>query len=38
MPLSAAHEALLERAEALGLGGLDNSAVIEALRRRGDQA
>jgi 3-hydroxyisobutyrate dehydrogenase-like beta-hydroxyacid dehydrogenase len=34
LPLSAAHEAILERAEALGLGDLDNSALIEALRRR----
>jgi 3-hydroxyisobutyrate dehydrogenase-like beta-hydroxyacid dehydrogenase len=33
LPLSEVHRHLLERAEALGLGELDNSAVIEALRR-----
>jgi 3-hydroxyisobutyrate dehydrogenase-like beta-hydroxyacid dehydrogenase len=33
LPLSEAHRGLLERAEALGLGELDNSAVLEALRR-----
>jgi 3-hydroxyisobutyrate dehydrogenase-like beta-hydroxyacid dehydrogenase len=32
-PLSAVHQSLLERAEALGLGDADNAAVIEALRR-----
>ncbi|WP_165251806.1 NAD(P)-dependent oxidoreductase [Paludisphaera soli] len=32
LPLSQAHRGLLERAEAGGLGGLDNSAVIEAIR------
>ena len=32
-PLSDAHQTLLKRAEALGLGESDNSAVIEALRR-----
>jgi 3-hydroxyisobutyrate dehydrogenase-like beta-hydroxyacid dehydrogenase len=32
LPLSQAHRGLLERAEAAGLGGLDNSAVIEAIR------
>jgi 3-hydroxyisobutyrate dehydrogenase-like beta-hydroxyacid dehydrogenase len=32
LPLSVAHRALLERAEAAGLGGLDNSAIIEAIR------
>ena len=32
-PLSAVHQSLLERAEALGLGEADNAAVIEALRR-----
>jgi 3-hydroxyisobutyrate dehydrogenase-like beta-hydroxyacid dehydrogenase len=35
LPLSAAHEVLLRRAEEMGLGGLDNSAVIEALRATG---
>jgi 3-hydroxyisobutyrate dehydrogenase-like beta-hydroxyacid dehydrogenase len=34
LPLSATHEAILEHALALGLGELDNSALIEALRRR----
>jgi 3-hydroxyisobutyrate dehydrogenase-like beta-hydroxyacid dehydrogenase len=34
LPLSATHEGILERAEAQGLGDLDNSALIEALRRR----
>jgi 3-hydroxyisobutyrate dehydrogenase-like beta-hydroxyacid dehydrogenase len=33
LPLSAAHRDLLMRAESLGLGDLDNSAVIEAVRR-----
>ena len=33
LPLSETHRRLLERAETLGLGELDNSAVIEALRR-----
>lgn len=33
LPLSEVHRRLLERAESLGLGELDNSAVIEALRR-----
>jgi 3-hydroxyisobutyrate dehydrogenase-like beta-hydroxyacid dehydrogenase len=32
LPLSLAHRDLLESAEAAGLGGLDNSAVIEAIR------
>ena len=32
-PLSDAHQTLLKRAEALGLGESDNAAVIEALRR-----
>jgi 3-hydroxyisobutyrate dehydrogenase-like beta-hydroxyacid dehydrogenase len=32
-PLSSVHQSLLERAEALGFGGADNAAVIEALRR-----
>lgn len=32
-PLSAVHQSLLERAEALGFGEADNAAVIEALRR-----
>ena len=31
--MSAAHQTLLKRAEALGLGESDNAAVIEALRR-----
>jgi len=35
LPLSEVHYGLLERAESLGLGELDNSAVIEALRRPG---
>jgi len=35
LPLSEVHCGLLERAESLGLGELDNSAVIEALRRPG---
>ncbi|MFM1747791.1 MAG: hypothetical protein RLZZ188_1457 [Verrucomicrobiota bacterium] len=34
MPLSAAHRALLEEAEAAGLGALDNSAIIEVLGPR----
>lgn len=33
LPLSEVHRELLERAESLGLGELDNSAVIEALRK-----
>jgi 3-hydroxyisobutyrate dehydrogenase-like beta-hydroxyacid dehydrogenase len=33
LPLSAAHRDLLARAESLGLGDLDNSAVVEAVRR-----
>ena len=33
LPLSEVHCHLLERAESLGLGELDNSAVIEALSR-----
>ena len=32
-PLSSVHQSLLECAEALGFGGVDNAAVIEALRR-----
>lgn len=32
LPLSAAHQALLEEAERRGLGALDNSAIIEVLR------
>jgi 3-hydroxyisobutyrate dehydrogenase-like beta-hydroxyacid dehydrogenase len=32
MTLSAAHRAVLEQAEADGLGGLDNSALIQVLR------
>ena len=35
LPLSAEHQAWLERAEAQGLGPLDNSALIEVLRRGG---
>lgn len=31
LPLTAAHRTLLESAEALGLGGLDNSAILEAI-------
>lgn len=34
LPLSEAHRRLLEQAEAMGLGELDNSAIIEAVRRR----
>ena len=34
MPLSAAHRAVLEEAEAAGLGALDNSALIQVLRGR----
>lgn len=34
LPLSGEHQRLLELAESLGLGGLDNSAIIEALRAR----
>lgn len=34
LPLSKAHEKLLELAESLGLGELDNSAVFEAVRSR----
>ena len=33
LPLADTHRQLLERAEALGLGELDNSAIIEAIRR-----
>ena len=33
LPLADTHRRLLERAEALGLGDLDNSAVIEAIRK-----
>lgn len=33
LPLADTHRQLLERAEALGLGELDNSAVIEAIRK-----
>lgn len=33
LPLSEAHGRLLEAAEAAGLGELDNSALIEALRK-----
>ena len=33
LPLSEAHRELLQRAESFGLGELDNSAVIAALRR-----
>ena len=32
-PLSSVHQSLLESAESLGFGGVDNAAVIEALRR-----
>ena len=35
LPLSEAHQKVLERAEAAGLGGADNSALIEVLRARG---
>ena len=35
LPLSEAHRRLLEWAESLGLGGLDNSAVFQALERLG---
>ncbi len=34
LPLSEAHRRLLEQAEAMGLGELDNSVIIEAVRRR----
>ena len=34
LPLTEAHRALLEQAEAAGLGAQDNSAIIEVLRRR----
>jgi hypothetical protein len=34
MTLSVAHQAVLEQAEAAGLGALDNSALIEVLRGR----
>lgn len=34
MPLSVAHQAVLEAAEAAGLGGLDNSAIIQVLSAR----
>lgn len=33
LPLSEAHRALLEKAESLGLGAADNSAIIEAIER-----
>lgn len=36
MPLSVAHQRLLEQAEALGFGDADNSAVIEAYRQRAE--
>jgi 3-hydroxyisobutyrate dehydrogenase-like beta-hydroxyacid dehydrogenase len=32
LPLTETHRALMERAEAAGLGDLDNSAIIEVLR------
>jgi 3-hydroxyisobutyrate dehydrogenase-like beta-hydroxyacid dehydrogenase len=32
MPLSTAHRAVLESAEAAGLGALDNSAIIQVLQ------
>lgn len=35
LPLSRVHEDLLARAEAMGLGGLDNSAIVEAYGRPG---
>ena len=31
LPLTAAHKMLLERAESMGLGALDNSAILEAI-------
>ncbi len=34
LPLSELHQRLLEQAEAAGLGGLDNSAIIEVFRQR----
>lgn len=34
LPLTDAHRRLLEQAETLGLGDLDNSAVVEAVRRK----
>lgn len=36
LPLSDTHQRLLEMAESLGLGQLDNSAILEALRRSED--
>jgi 2-hydroxy-3-oxopropionate reductase len=33
LPLTRTHQRLLERAEAAGLGDLDNSAVLEVLRQ-----
>lgn len=33
LPLSTVHQRLLERAESLGLGSLDNSAILEAIRK-----
>jgi 3-hydroxyisobutyrate dehydrogenase-like beta-hydroxyacid dehydrogenase len=38
VPLSRVHQHLLERAESLGFGDADNSAIIEAYRRRVDDA
>lgn len=35
LPLSEMHQALMERGEAMGLGDLDNSAVLEVLRPHG---
>lgn len=37
LPLSTEHQRLLELAESLGLGQLDNSAILEALRRSNEQ-
>jgi 3-hydroxyisobutyrate dehydrogenase-like beta-hydroxyacid dehydrogenase len=37
MPLSRAHQHLLEEAEAAGLGSLDNAAIIQVLGKKGDK-
>jgi 3-hydroxyisobutyrate dehydrogenase-like beta-hydroxyacid dehydrogenase len=38
LPLSDVHRQLMERAEAAGLGDLDNSAIIEIIRHRSSDA
>jgi len=38
LPLADTHRRLMEQAEAAGLGELDNSAIIEILRKPGSNA